>query len=530
MNQGGGFIVPGEAPQTTIDFNEACIVLRPSIDNVAVCKMDLKAGVRIILKNDDILIKNLISKGQRFAINKIMKGETVVQYGYPFGISAGIKKGELIHSGNIRPIQDDLEGNFITEPPKTIYDERYLTKTFKGYKRANGQVGTRCYYLIVPTSQCASQIAVQTASLAQEKYNISVSYPNIDGFVAIPNTEGCGCASGLQINRFLRILNNFITHPNVGGVLIIDLGCEQTNYTALFSYVKNDSTSLVVPTDWLTIQEVGGTQKTIEKALNIIGQRLPEINNASRCECPIQHLLIGTECGASDSFSGITANPVIGNAVDKVIYGKGSAILSEVPEMIGAEKILMRRMRNHEIVLKFKKMMRWYRALAEKLNVDMSDNLVPENIKGGLVNSCIKSIGAIAKGGTTAIEDVVHYGERISKRGLNIMQGPGNDIESVTGIVASSANIICFSTGKGTVTGTAIVPAIKISSTTELFQKMPDDIDFDAGGLLSTLRSLSDFGDALLDLIISVASGKKTKSEINGQRQFQVWTAGKLSL
>jgi altronate hydrolase len=218
--------------------------------------------------------------------------------------------------------------------------------------------------------------------------------------------------------------------------------------------------------------------------------------------------------------------------VDKIISGKGSAILSEVPEMIGAEHLLIRRMRNETVVQKFRRIMAWYINTANMLGVDMADNITPGNRAGGLINQCIKSLGAIAKGGTTAIEDVLDYGETLSQRGLNIMQGPGNDPESVTGIVAGGANIVSFSTGRGAVTGNAIVPVIKVSSTTELYEQMRDDIDFDAGSLLeaSNPPPLGELGDLLVELVISVASGKRTKSEENGQREFQVWTAGKLSL
>ena len=259
---------------------------------------------------------------------------------------------------------------------------------------------------------------------------------------------------------------------------------------------------------------------------------LPELNAARRSPCAIEHLVVGTECGASDSFSGITANPAIGNAVDRLVSGKGSAILSEVPEMIGAEHALMRRMRDAEVMSKFRAMMGWYKEMAGKLQVNMSDNLVPANKAGGLINASIKSLGAIAKGGNSRIEDVLDYGQAIERRGLNLMQGPGNDLESVTGLTSSGATVICFSTGKGTVTGSAIVPCIKISSTSGLYDRMSGDIDFNAGVLIDRTgnHSIEEVGGRLFELIIEVASGKKTKAELNEQRQFQIWTAGKLAL
>ncbi|MBF0125148.1 MAG: UxaA family hydrolase, partial [Magnetococcales bacterium] len=331
----------------------------------------------------------------------------------------------------------------------------------------------------------------------------------------------------------LTILHNFITHPNVGGVLVIDLGCEQTNRAALRRYLdRTDQLSTVATLDWLTIQQEGGVHHTITRGLDILRQRLPSVNATVRQPYPLRHLVVGTECGASDAFSGITANPLIGHAVDQIIAGGGSAILSEVPEMIGAEHLLIQRMRSPQVVAAFHSMMRWYREMAARLEVNMGDNLVPENRSGGLLNPCIKSLGAIAKGGTTVIEGILEYGERLTQPGLHLMQGPGNDLESVTGLAASGANLICFSTGKGTVTGSAIVPVIKVTSTSERFRLMPDDMDFNAGRLIQADQpcSLADCGHELLQLILATASGQRTQAEKNGQRQFQVWTAGKLSL
>lgn len=516
----------------SFSLNEVGVMVQPALDNVVISKTELKPQATIIFDGDNIVIGDCISRGHRFAVRDIPDGERVIQYGCPFGISTGISKGQLVHSGNIREISNE----YITDIPdslaETAYLDKYVSKKFKGYKRDNKAVGTRNYYLIMPTSLCASQVTAQVALQAQRKYNVEQDFPHVDGIAAVPHTEGCGCASNMQIDRLLKILKNYMTHPNVGAALVIDLGCEQTNYSKLFSYLRDRQTHPTVPVDWLTIQNEGGSRRTIQKSLDIIGERLPEVNENAREDVPIEHLVIATECGASDAYSGLTANAVIGHAVDRVISGKGSAILSEFPEMVGAEHALMRRMRSRDVASKFEKMMQWYRNLAQKLDVTMSDNLVPENITGGLINPCIKSLGAIVKGGTTVIEDVLDYADMLTKRGLNLMQGPGNDMESVTGMVAAGANVVCFSTGKGAITGNPIVPVIRISSTSELAQRMPDDIDFDAGTLLEHQNgpSLDELSESLLAQIIAVASGRKTKSEINRQQEFQVWTAGKLSL
>ena len=375
---------------------------------------------------------------------------------------------------------------------------------------------------------CASAVAQQIAE------HFPTELPGIDAVLALPNTEGCGCAAGLQIERFLTVLSNSIRHENVAGALVVDLGCEQTNYAVvekhLFAGPGGHGDKRV---DRVTIQEAGGAAKAVAKGVEIVAARTAELSGTRRVPCPLSALTVGSECGASDAFSGVTANRVIGAAVDMVIGSGGSALFSEFPEMVGAEQALFSRMRSQAVIDKFKAQMSWYQTLAATLGTRMDHNLVPENKAGGLINPYIKSLGAVVKGGSCAIEDVIDYGERIAGKGLYIMQGPGNDLESVTGLASSGANIICFSTGRGTVTGCALAPVLKISSTSELYARMADDMDFDAGGILSAgdaqgaLRSL---GMQLLEQIIAVASGKKTKPELNRQRQFQIWTAGKLSL
>ena len=517
----------GTNERASVEFKQPYVIVVPGKDNVAISRADLPLGCEFVIGKNRIVLDDAIGRGQRFALTEILSGEVVIQYGVPFGTSKGIRKGGLIQSKNVAEIPFQWTESVQPCPPDL---KTRSLRTFLGFKRVDGRVGTRNHYLIVPTSQCASQVALQVVEQAKV-LDVKTRFPNVDSIVAIPNTEGCGCAANVQIERFLRVLNNYINHTNVGGVLVVDLGCEQTNYSVMEAYLERHGKIPTIPMDWLTIQKTGGVGPTLERAQNIVQKRIEEINRYSRSECSARHLLIGTECGASDSFSGITANPTIGNAVDKIIAEGGGALLSEVPEMIGAERTLMLRMRNAQVISDFRKMMNWYLELADKLGVNMGDNLVPENQAGGLINACIKSLGAIAKGGTTAIEGIVGYGELVEKSGLHLAQGPGNDMESVTGLVASGANIVCFSTGKGTITGNAIVPVIKVSSTSQLYQAMPDIIDYDAGVWLEDAsRNMDRMGDGLFQQILAVASGKKTRSEENGQHQFQVWTAGKLSL
>ena len=511
-------------------LEDIAIVMNADLDQVAVAREDIQPGCELEYKGWHIKIYSLVKKGHRFALIDIKEGEFVRQYGYPFGQSKGISKGEPITVSNIKNVLPEINPKNFKEPCETTFKAQYLNKTFLGYIRRNGYVGTRNYYLVVPTSMCASETALQVALNMEDSRKHLQEYPNIDGIVAIPNTEGCGCDSTLQIDRFIRVLKGYIRHPNVGGCLIMDLGCEQTNYEKMYAYLKNTTEESLKPIDWITIQESGGTHATIEKAKSVIKSRLSNLNQVKREHCPLGKLIVGTECGASDSFSGITANPVIGNTVDKVIYGGGSAILSEVPEMLGTFNMLFPRFRTLEVANRFEDILNWYIDIARKLGLTLEANLVPKNIEGGLINNYIKSLGSVMKGGSTIIEDILEYAEPVKKRGLSIMQGPGGDLESVTGIVASGATVICFSTGQGSITGNAICPVIKVTSNNDTFKKLPDDMDFNAGRLLSEQSSIDSLGEELLDKVVAVASGQKTWSEKGKQRQFQVWTAGKLSL
>lgn len=511
-------------------LEEVALIVDPAHDHVAVAKEDLPAGLLLAHDGETIELKSVIQKGYRFALQNIEEGEFISQYGHPFGRSRGIAKGDPITADNVESVLPDDSLDTFVEPLPTSFSSKYIDRTFMGYLRINKRVGTRNYYLIVPTSMCVSETALQLAQRLENSEEVSGRYSNVDGVVATAHTEGCGCVANEQIYRVLRVLKGFVQHPNVGGCLIMELGCEQTNYEKVYPYLKSVVEEGMKPIDWVSVQASGGTKAALEKSFSIALARLPEVNRAERVPCSVGHLIIGTECGASDSFSGITANPVIGNAVDKVIYGRGAAILSEVPEMVGTFKMLLPRFRSREVAKKFMNAIHWYVTLAQKLDATLDDNLVPKNKEGGLINNFIKSLGAVMKGGTTVIEDVIDYGQRLRTKGLTIMQGPGSDLESVTGLVASGATLVCFSTGKGTTTGVAICPVIKIASTDELAKALPEDIDFNAGRLLRENTSVDLLGEELFGMILRVASGEKTWSEKWKQQQFQIWTAGKLSL
>lgn len=501
-------------------------ILTPGDEQMAVARVPLARGSVISYGNQQIVLGSEIPKGHRFALRELPRGELLRQFGYPIALSRGISQGELLTADNSEasiPVPDLSD---FVPPPAVRLVSALLGRTFLGYHREGNQFGTRNYYLVIPTSMCAAETARQIAALLDEE--ACGTFAELDGVVAIPHTEGCGCASPGQIDRLLTVLAGFMRHPNVGGCTVIDLGCEQSDRARLQGVLGN-CTSGSKPVDWLTIQKCGGTGATIVQAMAIIRDRLPKVAAVKREPCPLSGLLLGTECGASDAFSGITANPIVGDLADLVIRGGGGAILSEIPEMLGTYAMLFSRFRTLEVAQKFQQAVDWYLDLAQTLGLNISDNLVPKNIAGGLFNSYLKSLGAVLKGGTSAIEAVIGYGEPACGTGLSIMQGPGGDLESVTGLVSSGANLICFTTGYGAISGSAICPVIKVSSTTETWRAMPDDIDFNAGRMLDG-ETRTSLADELLELLIDVASGKQTATERLKQRQFQVWTAGKLSL
>lgn len=502
-------------------LEEIALMIVSGVDNVALVKLPVPAGTRLETADGELTLSEDFSPGERFALCDIPAGSYLYQYGFPFARSRGILRGASANGGNtlaeIPPFTVETGA-----PAKPL--PQVEGRSFAGYQRPDGRYGTRNYYVVIPTSMCASQVALQIAEPFRKVP------AGIDAVLALPHTEGCGCAAGLQIDRLLQVLRETLSHPNVGGALVVDLGCEQSNAAALRGILPADP--LEKPVDWITIQQLG-TPGSVTRGREIVWQRLPEVAAARRTPCTLAGLVVAGECGASDAFSGVSANRVIGSVVDRVISAGGSAIITEFPEMVGAEQLLFPRMQGQQLIKKFERLMNWYKETALRLGTVLDHNLVAENKAGGLINPYIKSLGAVMKGGNSPIVGVLDYGERCGTAGLHLMQGPGNDPESVTGLAASGANLILFSTGRGTGTGCALVPVIKISSQSALSRRMPDDIDFDAGGILfaeDPVRELEELGERLLERAIAVASGEWTKAERNGQHQFQIWSAGKLSL
>jgi altronate hydrolase len=517
--------------QNAADIREYAIIVDAK-DNVAVVKHETSAGLGLLLPNGAVVeMRAVVPPGHRFATREIPAGAFVLQFGQPIGTSLGIKSGEQITHANMSndvPIVRELPENLHTPAPDYLsLDQR---ATFAGYRRRDGRVGTRNYVLIVPTSMCASHEALQISTIAEFTFYNRDKYPNVDGVVAIPHNKGCGCQDGSTIDVMLRTLSNYADHPNVGGVILIDLGCEKTNLSQVEKYLLKREKSFDKPVAKIGIQEVGGTQAAIQKGLQEVERMLPEVNQTKREECSVSELVLGVKCGGSDGFSGISANPSLGRAADLLVQSGGTVLITEVPEFCGAEHLLATRAKDVETGRAVYRMVDWYKEYASKFGAVLNNNPSPGNVMGGLLNITIKSLGAVAKAGTTRVEGVLEYAESVKNRGLNLMQGPGYDQESTPGLVAAGATVVVFTTGRGTTIGNAIAPVIKLASNTPVFERMRNDIDLSAGGVIDGTETIDEVGRRVFEEIRRVADGVQAKAEEHKHREFQFWAEQTVSL
>lgn len=523
---------------SSIDITQAppisdyAIIVSPK-DNLAVVKRETAPGLEVVLPDGRVIrVAAAVPPGHRFSTRDIPAGEFVLQYGQPIGTSLGILEGEYISHDNMSndvPVVRDLPANLHTPPPRYLPEEERAT--FMGFRRPDGRVGTRNYVLIVPTSMCASHEAQQISMMSEFLHYKREKYPNVDGVVAIPHNKGCGCQDGSTIDVMLRTLSNYADHPNVGGVVLIDLGCEKTNLAKVEQYLLKREKSFNKPVAKIGIQEVGGTEAAIAQGLKDVERMLPEVNSTMREEVSISELVMGVKCGGSDGFSGISANPSLGRAADSLIRSGGTVLITEVPEFCGAEHILANRAKDAETGRAIYRMIDWYKEYASKFGAVLNQNPSPGNVAGGLLNITIKSLGAMAKAGTTRVEGVVEYAETPKHHGLHLMQGPGYDQESTPGLVAAGATIVVFTTGRGTTIGNAIAPVVKLASNSNVFKRMSRDLDLSAGGVVDGTETIDEVGARVFEHVCRVASGEVlAKAEEHKHREFQFWAEQTVSL
>lgn len=476
-------------------------------DNVAVALEELRKGEII----DNIELLDDIPFGHKVLLNDLKSGENIIKYGNPIGhLTVDCKKGEHIHEHNLKTnLSDIIEYTYCAE---NEYQPKKCDVTFNGYLRQDGRAATRNEIWIIPTVGCVNNTAKRLEKIGQD-----IIGDDCDGVFAYTHPFGCSQLGDDQENT-RKILAALANHPNAGGVLIVSLGCENTNAETFKKYLGDYNEKRI---KFLITQDC---EDELEKGEKLLKELYTFVKSFKREPIPINKLVVGYKCGGSDAFSGITANALCGRLTDKLTSFGTSAILTEVPEMFGAEKLLMKRCENEKVFNKCVNMINSFKQYFFSHNQECYENPSPGNHDGGITTLEEKSLGCIQKGGKAVITDVLEYGEHCKKQGLNLLTGPGNDIVSTTNLTAAGANIILFTTGRGTPLG-ASVPTIKVSSNSRLAKRKSNWIDFNAGELIES-NDFENMTEEIFKLLIDIASGRQTKNEQNGYREISIFKDG----
>ena len=517
------------------------VVLLHPTDNTCVAARNLPVGETIQAGNRGVRLNGAIRLGHKIALEKIPVGAAVTKYGQTIGFALHeIAPGDWVHVHNVSAEYFSRDYEFCTAIPP---DPTPITgRTFQGYRRADGRAGTRNYLAVISSVNCSATVCKMVARRVRES-GLLKNFPNVDGVFPVAHGTGCGIQHGGEYHQLLsRTLGGIAKHPNVGGYLIIGLGCETGEIGYIVQKEKlvqiaglgegrsrrsGESPDLQRPVT-LSMQDYGGTTKTVEAAVKAIGEMLPRMNAVRRETLPASEIVLGTNCGGSDGNSGVTANPALGVASDLLVACGGTTILAETSEVYGAEQLLTRRARTREVAEKLLERIKWWEWYAGVFGATLDNNPSPGNKEGGLTTIYEKSLGAIAKAGSTALNEVYRYAEQVTAKGFVLMDTPGFDAVSVTGIVAGGANAFVFTTGRGSCFGCKPTPSIKVATNTPMYERMIDDMDLNAGTILSEGRSVESVGREIFDDVLAVASGKKTKSEQlgYGEEEFVPWPLG----
>ncbi|KQT42930.1 galactonate dehydratase [Aureimonas sp. Leaf454] len=490
-------------------------------DNVVTALRNLEAGAPV----EETATLALIPRGHKIASRAIPAGEKVVKYAQIIGYaSRDIAPGEHVHVHNIEFRNTAHDYQFSTDLRPVAMVEPEKRDTFMGYRRRNGAVGTRNTIAILTSVNCSATAARKIA--AHFTPEVLSAYPNVDGVTAFVHGTGCGMASdGEGFDALQRVMWGYARHPNVAGVLMVGLGCEVNQIDWLLEANGIEKGPLFHA---MNIQDVAGLRRTVEVGIERVAAMLPLANEFRREPCPASEIMVGLQCGGSDAWSGITANPALGYACDLLVAQGGTGVLSETPEIYGAEHLLTRRAVDGKVGQKLVKLIDWWEDYTARNKGSMDNNPSPGNKKGGLTTILEKSLGAAAKGGTSPLVGVYKYGEPIRSRGFVFMDSPGYDPASVTGQIASGCNMIAFTTGRGSASGYKPAPSIKIATNTEMYRRMTEDMDVDSGRIVSEGITIEQSGREIYDLILRVASGEQSKSEAQGlgDYEFVPWQIG----
>ncbi len=495
-----------------------CVIHLSAADNVAIARVPLPPGQTVRAGETEISVVQPVPAGHKIALRFIAQGTHVVRYGQPIGRARGdIGPGEHVHTHNVAYEEHQLDYEFpsIELPLPEIPRDG---PRFLGYPRADGRSGTRNYIAVVAASNCAAHVA----TLIGQSYERASLPENVDGVVAFPHGEGCAHTIGPDTEQLRRTLAGVLDHPNISAAVILGLGCETNQIEHYLGPGATGSERLI----GLTIQESGGTRGAVEAARKQIDRFIERAAAERREEVSAAKIVLGLNCGGSDSFSGVTANPALGVCSDLLSEIGAAAVLAETTETFGAEHLLIARARSRAVAERYLGFVREYKDYLRRMGGSFDDNPSPGNKAGGLTNIVEKSLGAVAKAGSTAMNEAVDYAERVRGPGFVFMNTPGYDPVSLTGLAAGGANLIAFTTGRGSAIGFPSVPVIKIATNSATWRRMRDNMDINAGRIADGDAAVAQIGGEIFDMVLRVASGERTSSERLGHSEFVPWRIG----
>ena len=491
------------------------------IDNVVTVTAALDSGVEV----EEVTTAGLVPRTHKIATAEIRLGEAVRKYAQIIGYaSTDILPGEHVHTHNVDFRNTSADYEFATDLKSVDVVPETSRDSFMGYRRENGKVGTRNYIGILTSVNCSATAARMIASAFGP--DEMANYPNVDGVVAFVHGTGCGMAGqGEGFDALQRVLWGYARNPNHAGIVMVGLGCEMNQIDWLLEAYGLKQGPLFKA---MNIQDTQGLAKTVETGIEMVRTMLPEANKCQREPCPVSELMVALQCGGSDALSGITANPALGYACDLLVAQGGTVVLAETPEIYGAEHLLTRRACDEKTGQQLVQLIKWWEDYTARNRGSMDNNPSPGNKKGGLTTILEKSLGAAAKGGTTPLNGVYKYAEPVTAKGFTFMDSPGYDPASVTGQIASGCNLVTFTTGRGSAFGSKPSPCVKIATNTEMYKRLIDDMDINAGAMLTENLSLEEKGSEIYQLLLDVASGQQSKSEAQGlgDYEFVPWQIG----
>ena len=512
----------------TESFAQFAIILHAD-DNVAVLKRSIAAGTTLAGDNIIVTADCDIAAGHKIAIQPIHQDAAIRKFGQVIGFATEIiSTGDHVHTHNVTARDFQRRYEMGSDIPNVEYVAENQRRTFQGFTRPDGKVGTRNYVAIISSVNCSASVSKHVAERFKSP-DFAKQFPHVDGVAAFSHQLGCGIQPGEPHKILQRVAAGLARHPNICGYVMIGLGCESNQVQFIRADHQLDIVSPGQPSGaFMNIQQHGGVTKTVAAATEAVLKLLPIANAARRTTQPISHLILATNCGGSDGASGITANPALGYAGDQLVRQGGTSVLAETPEIYGAEHLLIRRAISKAVADKLIARIHWWEQYAKIHDASIDNNPSWGNKQGGLTTIYEKSLGALSKGGLSPLSDVYLYAQPITSKGFCFMDTPGYDPVSMTGLVTGGCNIGVFTTGRGSVYGCKPSPCIKVVTNTETYNRMTDDMDINAGTILDGTQTLAQVGEIIFEKIIAVASGEKTKSEINGigDEEFAPWLAG----